>query len=85
MRSHKAIKNSIKTTLRINPYLKSLADAMVVRDQSTFQEVVNNALEIYLIDGKNEEKNVNWVDTLPSKKGDLVKNADLSRKNLYKK
>lgn len=81
----KSTKN-IKTTLRIDPYLKSLADAVVVRDNVTFQQIVNNALEYYLTFKGDNDLNgnkSNWVDNLPTKKG-LIQSKSLTREDIYK-
>ena len=49
----------IRTTIRLNEYLKKFAEQKALEENSSLQEVVNNALERYFEnEGKTEAKKI---------------------------
>ena len=75
----KTYNSKTKTTLRIDTYLKGLADEKAKKEGIKLQYIVNEALKAYL---KPNESDKSWVKELGSFKMGIK--YPLSRKNLYK-
>ncbi|PIR43753.1 hypothetical protein COV24_01195 [candidate division WWE3 bacterium CG10_big_fil_rev_8_21_14_0_10_32_10] len=80
MPKEKKLNSKIKTTVRINTYLKRLAEEKAKKEGLKLQFIVNEALRLYLT---SQKKDKSWVDKLAVRDVGKIK-YPLTRENFYK-